>query len=117
MHLPNVEGARAAGWSAEHFTNPEELRGHLAQYLGPLLDRGVTSKVKRGDLRIPSYSAPSASAKYFAGAVPGLRYPCRSFDAVYVYGPIWNALKRVGAAAVWAIPLPRPAAWKRSRLF
>ena len=38
--LANVEGARAAGWSAEHFTNPEELRGQLAQYLGPLLDRG-----------------------------------------------------------------------------
>jgi len=32
--LANVEGARAAGWSAEHFTNPEELRGQLAQYLG-----------------------------------------------------------------------------------
>ena len=38
--LANVEGARAAGWFAEHFTNAEELRRQLAQYLGPVPDRG-----------------------------------------------------------------------------
>lgn len=38
--LANVEGARAAGWSAGHFTNPEELRRQLAPYLGTLLDHG-----------------------------------------------------------------------------
>lgn len=30
--LPNVEGAKAAGWQAVHFTGAEKLRGDLAAY-------------------------------------------------------------------------------------
>jgi len=31
--LPNVAGAKASGWRAEHFTDVDQLRQHMAQYL------------------------------------------------------------------------------------
>jgi 2-haloacid dehalogenase len=30
--LPNVDGAKAAGWQAVHFTGAEKLRADLATY-------------------------------------------------------------------------------------
>ena len=34
--LPNVEGARLAGWNAVHFTDPEKLKSDLAAHGIPL---------------------------------------------------------------------------------